>query len=512
MINKLFSSPKNRLFWFLYPDVVWKRGRLLGTAAARDIPINNATSRKRISYLERKAMAEAYIDEYRVMNAGKFPTVTDVQKKIGGSYYRIKAILQECEYNSKVSPLSTATTKSSIGITTKVNGNSNGGVSPVCQTLNGRISIEDFGISAEFDSSSEVLLFNNTCQKIVDTSHLNKDHEIASGCLSECERDDDLARHEKCGRTSIERGMSGKSDILETKEVSSLVENTLKNDSLTALAVDNSELPAKPGHHSELTGISRPLEPEEINEVADPTFHSVEFMRSMNVREISAVNDMDEQGCSSYYSDSAIIQELDNSNAGAEVNKISEVEMTLNCQVKVGANATVDKYRVLDNDSNHQKEVDGYTCQKMIDAPILIIDKDLCKSEGVVKLASKREHNETSSNLVDIGELNRSPKSRELSEKTSLVKENSAFPNLEALATEGCEFSATSNHPFEAPSTLENSNINETDVASAQASKSGEISRETTAQKTQDQKLQESSLWGNLKNLANNMINFWRKT
>lgn len=155
----------------------------------------------------------------------------------------------------------------------------------------------------------------------------------------------------------------------------------------------------------------------------------------MNVREISAVNDMDEQGCSSYYSDSAIIQELDNSNAGAEVNKISEVEMTLNCQVKVGANATVDKYRVLDNDSNHQKEVDGYTCQKMIDAPILIIDKDLCKSEGVVKLASKREHNETSSNLVDIGELNRSPKSRELSEKTSLVKENSAFPNLEALAT-----------------------------------------------------------------------------
>ena len=44
-------------------DVV-KRERLLGTAAARDIPINNATSRKRISYLERKAMAEAYIDEY----------------------------------------------------------------------------------------------------------------------------------------------------------------------------------------------------------------------------------------------------------------------------------------------------------------------------------------------------------------------------------------------------------------------------------------------------------------
>lgn len=199
-------------------------------------------------------MSTPFTCRYRVMNAGKFPTVTDVQKKIGGSYYRIKAILQECEYNSKVSPLSTATTISSIGITTKVNGNSNGGVSPVCQTLNGRISIEDFGISAEFDSSSEVLLFNNTCQKIVDTSHLNKDHEIASGCLSECERDDDLARHEKCGRTSIERGMSGKSDILETKEVSSLVENTLKNDSLTALAVVRSRINICNFAHSNLFG------------------------------------------------------------------------------------------------------------------------------------------------------------------------------------------------------------------------------------------------------------------
>ncbi|XP_057538755.1 uncharacterized protein LOC130816133 isoform X2 [Amaranthus tricolor] len=512
MINKLFSSSKNRLFRLLYPDVVWKRERLLGTAAARDVPINNATSRKRISYLERKAMAEAYIDEYRVMNAGKFPTIKNVQKKIGGSYYRIKAILQECEYNANVSSLSTAATKSSIGITAKMNGIPNRGVSPVCQALDGRISVEDFGISAEFDSSSEVLLCNNTYQKIVVTSHLNKDHEISSGCLSECERDDDLARREKCDRTSIERGMSGKCNILETKEVSSLVENTLKNDSLTALTVDNSEVPAKPGHHSEVTSISRPLEPEEINEVADQTFHSVEFMRSMHVREASTANGMDKQGCGSYYSDSAIIQELDNSNAGAEVNKISEVEMTLNCQVKVGANATVDEYRVLDNVSNHQKEVDGYTCQKMIDAPILIIDKDLCRSEGVVNLESKRGHNETSSNLVDISELNRSPESRELSEKTSLVKETSASTNLEALATEGCEFSATSNHPFEVPCTLENSNINETDVASAQDSNLGEISRETTAQKTQDQKLQESSLWGNLKSLANNMINFWRKT
>ncbi|XP_062160049.1 uncharacterized protein LOC133867335 isoform X2 [Alnus glutinosa] len=42
---------------------------------------------------------------YREMNAGKFPTATAAKKQLGGSYYIMKKIIQELEYNSKIPPL-----------------------------------------------------------------------------------------------------------------------------------------------------------------------------------------------------------------------------------------------------------------------------------------------------------------------------------------------------------------------------------------------------------------------
>jgi molybdenum-dependent DNA-binding transcriptional regulator ModE len=38
------------------------------------------------------------------MNAGKFPTISAAKKEVGGSYYTIRKIIQELEYNSKISP------------------------------------------------------------------------------------------------------------------------------------------------------------------------------------------------------------------------------------------------------------------------------------------------------------------------------------------------------------------------------------------------------------------------
>jgi hypothetical protein len=39
------------------------------------------------------------------MNSGKFPTATAAKKQLGGSYYIMKKIIQELEYNSKIPPL-----------------------------------------------------------------------------------------------------------------------------------------------------------------------------------------------------------------------------------------------------------------------------------------------------------------------------------------------------------------------------------------------------------------------
>ena len=36
------------------------------------------------------------------MNAGKFPTATDVIKQVGGGYYFVREIIQELEYKSKM--------------------------------------------------------------------------------------------------------------------------------------------------------------------------------------------------------------------------------------------------------------------------------------------------------------------------------------------------------------------------------------------------------------------------
>lgn len=42
------------------------------------------------------------------MNSGKFPTTKYVQKEVGGSYYVLKKILQELQYESKMSSISTS--------------------------------------------------------------------------------------------------------------------------------------------------------------------------------------------------------------------------------------------------------------------------------------------------------------------------------------------------------------------------------------------------------------------
>lgn len=60
-------------------------------------------TRRRVTKDERRLMVEKYVNKYREMNEGKFPTATDVQKNAGGSYYVVRQIIQELIYNSKTS-------------------------------------------------------------------------------------------------------------------------------------------------------------------------------------------------------------------------------------------------------------------------------------------------------------------------------------------------------------------------------------------------------------------------
>ncbi|KAK6130888.1 hypothetical protein DH2020_035363 [Rehmannia glutinosa] len=72
-------------------------------ASASSEALENGKPRRRISKDERKSMVENYVNKYREMNAGKFPTVSDAQKDVGGSYYVVRQIIQELKYKSELS-------------------------------------------------------------------------------------------------------------------------------------------------------------------------------------------------------------------------------------------------------------------------------------------------------------------------------------------------------------------------------------------------------------------------
>ncbi|KAK9279001.1 hypothetical protein L1049_028583 [Liquidambar formosana] len=84
-------------------NIQW-RGRSYAASVPSDLP-KAQKGRKRVSKDERKAMVESFVNKYREMNAGKFPSADSARKEVGGSFYVIRKILQEIEYNSKISPL-----------------------------------------------------------------------------------------------------------------------------------------------------------------------------------------------------------------------------------------------------------------------------------------------------------------------------------------------------------------------------------------------------------------------
>jgi len=84
-------------------------GHWRGRSFAASVPSDDASKvpkgRKRVSKDERKAMVLSFVNEYRASNAGKFPTISEAVKQVGGSYYVIRKILQELEYQSTTSSM-----------------------------------------------------------------------------------------------------------------------------------------------------------------------------------------------------------------------------------------------------------------------------------------------------------------------------------------------------------------------------------------------------------------------
>ncbi|KAI4347392.1 hypothetical protein L6164_008208 [Bauhinia variegata] len=63
---------------------------------------NTLEAQKRVSREERRAMVESFVKKYREMNAGKFPTISNTIKQVGGSHYFVKKIVQQLGYESQM--------------------------------------------------------------------------------------------------------------------------------------------------------------------------------------------------------------------------------------------------------------------------------------------------------------------------------------------------------------------------------------------------------------------------
>ncbi|CAI9770953.1 unnamed protein product [Fraxinus pennsylvanica] len=103
-----------------YKSIIKSRRRSFSASVPSETP-EVQKSRIKVSKDERKAMVETFVNKYKAMNAGKFPTASQARKETGGSYYVIRQILQELEYNSKMSSMCTKDLSSVENYSTKKN-------------------------------------------------------------------------------------------------------------------------------------------------------------------------------------------------------------------------------------------------------------------------------------------------------------------------------------------------------------------------------------------------------
>lgn len=68
---------------------------------------------------ERKSLIQNYVNRYKEMNAGKFPSTSDVMRNVGGSYYTVRKLVQELIYNSNFPPMETKVSVSLENISVK---------------------------------------------------------------------------------------------------------------------------------------------------------------------------------------------------------------------------------------------------------------------------------------------------------------------------------------------------------------------------------------------------------
>ncbi|KAL2967635.1 hypothetical protein AAZX31_16G186600 [Glycine max] len=103
--NRNFTPKSNHLFYEVCYSADPPKFQQRGWSHAASVPSEEPEApkgQKRVPRHQRRAMVESFVNKYRAENAGKFPKISDTQKQVGGSYYVIREIVLELEYESKM--------------------------------------------------------------------------------------------------------------------------------------------------------------------------------------------------------------------------------------------------------------------------------------------------------------------------------------------------------------------------------------------------------------------------
>ncbi|XP_010688725.2 uncharacterized protein LOC104902598 isoform X2 [Beta vulgaris subsp. vulgaris] len=254
----------------------------------------------------------------------------------------------------------------------------------------------------------------------------------------------------------------------------------------------------------------------------------VKKYRSMNAGKFPLAKNVQKHVGGSYYTVKTILQELHHNPSSsalataanssiwqtAQGNGISDAGVTTACQVSDDSIAVVEEYGTAAGcDLSCEEVVDENICQKMVDMSetnnyLEETAKYPSSSEKKADLDFVGEHDKTFAGK-EMGEDSRIMESQEMLDMSSTVENPSSN---QVVTMDDLRLPAKPGHPSIVTDTSNRSEYVEVDEASAKAFESYEVARESTLQKTEDKKLQKSSLWGNLKGFANNIINFWRTT
>ncbi|CAI9776343.1 unnamed protein product [Fraxinus pennsylvanica] len=157
-----------------HSSIIKWRGRLFSASVPSDTN-EVKKSRKKVSKDERRAMVENFVNKYKAMNAGKFPTAFKAMKEAGGSYYFIRQILQELEYNSKMSSMGTKDLSSVGNYSMKKNEMSteelSSGSSTDAAQVSGNVSTFDANISKDGQIYNENSLENQNSNYVATKPH-----------------------------------------------------------------------------------------------------------------------------------------------------------------------------------------------------------------------------------------------------------------------------------------------------------------------------------------------------